>query len=79
MKRWVGNMNGKLEALVCAATQKRAAELVKSSLYDFRNYYRREDRFEFATVTGEVEGVWVRPYAGPLRVHTEGWTQKEVK
>lgn len=72
LKHWVGNYDGRREALVCAATKKRAIELIGGSRTSFNDYYRGDARPWCAEVTGAVEGVWLRPNCLRL-APDEGW------
>lgn len=78
MKHWVGNYDGRREALVCAATKKRAAELSGGSVKNFNDYYNEDNRSWCAEVTGVVEGLWLRPHDLRRQSAAEGWVRKEV-
>ena len=77
LKHWVGNYDGRREALICAATKKRAIELLGGSRTDFENYYLQETRPWCAEVTKSAEGVWLRPNS--LLPTGEGWQPRSPR
>lgn len=58
------NLDGKYRGIVCAQTQKDAAELFKMSLYNFRQYgCETGNKEEIEIATKEPNIVWKRSYA----------------
>jgi hypothetical protein len=60
VKCYMGNLDGKLEGLVVAENQKRAAEIAGTTLYDFRRYWSAQSPWPIPNA--KIHTLYTRAY-----------------